>query len=53
MLEAAEMLAELSGLKDVTVFAPSNKAVDSLPKNVLADIMVRIIVIFLLPFLVL
>ncbi|XP_050737011.1 periostin-like isoform X2 [Eriocheir sinensis] len=39
MLEAADMLSELSGLKDVTVFAPSNRAIESLPEGALEEIM--------------
>ncbi|KAG0696672.1 Transforming growth factor-beta-induced protein ig-h3 [Chionoecetes opilio] len=39
MLEAAQMVAEVAGLRDVTVFAPSNKAIDSLPQDVLDEIM--------------
>ncbi|KAK8404402.1 hypothetical protein O3P69_007594 [Scylla paramamosain] len=39
MLETAEMLSEMTGLKDVTVFAPSNRAIETLPKDVLEDLM--------------
>lgn len=39
MLEAAQMLGEMAGLKDVTVFAPSNRAIESLPEDVLQEIM--------------
>ncbi|KAK3851844.1 hypothetical protein Pcinc_041537 [Petrolisthes cinctipes] len=34
LLETAGMLDELAGLTDVTVFAPSNKAIDDLPEDV-------------------
>ncbi|XP_063600232.1 transforming growth factor-beta-induced protein ig-h3-like [Penaeus indicus] len=38
LLEAADMLDELKGLTDVTVFAPSNRAVDEIPEEVMENI---------------
>lgn len=40
LLETAGMTDELMGLNDVTVFAPSNKAIDELPEDVLEEITV-------------
>lgn len=42
LLEAADMLDELKDLTDVTVFAPSNRAVDEIPEEVLENIIVRL-----------
>ncbi|KAK7082117.1 hypothetical protein SK128_015083 [Halocaridina rubra] len=39
MLEAAGMTEELNGLSDVTVFAPSNEAIESIPEDVMAKIL--------------
>ena len=41
LVDAAGLGEELLALNGVTVFAPSNKAFDEIPKNVLDDIMVR------------
>lgn len=48
LLETAGMMEELSGLNDVTVFAPSNKAIDDLPSGVLDEIIVRFTLFFFL-----
>lgn len=42
LLETAGMLDELAGLTDVTVFAPSNRAIEDLPE----DVMERLVVSF-------
>ncbi|XP_042873732.1 periostin-like [Penaeus japonicus] len=39
LLDAAGMMDELRDLTDVTVFAPSNRAVDEIPEDVLESIM--------------
>ncbi|XP_071520134.1 transforming growth factor-beta-induced protein ig-h3-like [Panulirus ornatus] len=39
LLEAAGMMDELGSLTDVTVFAPSNRAIDELPTEFLDDLM--------------
>lgn len=41
LLEAAGMMDELSSLTDVTVFAPSNRAVEELPTEFLDELMVN------------
>ncbi|KAK8753712.1 hypothetical protein OTU49_001192 [Cherax quadricarinatus] len=38
LLEAAEMTDELSSMTDVTVFAPSNRAIDEIPEDVLDNL---------------
>ena len=41
LIETAEMMDDFSKLSDVTIFAPSNDAIDALEQEVLDGLMVK------------